>query len=150
MFKLVRRITLAPLAYLADLSKISLKRYLLIGTNFSPAYPIMIFLALAASLSLAGFILYDIFTLPAGDNCFNNVRNGAIIMGILYPIETILFFICITGSIALSKSSCWRVVWILLFGPLLCGFGYGELAFIEMCLLSTYDSGTFQVVGLFK
>ena len=73
MFKLIRRITLAPLAYLADLRKITLKQYLLIGTNFSPSYPIMIITALLSTLSLAGFLIYDIFTLEHTGSCFANV-----------------------------------------------------------------------------
>jgi hypothetical protein len=58
------------------------------------------------------------------------------VIAILYPIESILCFVCLTGSIALSKSSCWRVVLMLLFGPILCGFGFGEVGIIQLCLLS--------------
>ena len=150
MFKLVRRVTMAPLTYLADLRKLKARQYLLIGTNFSPAYPVMIFTALLTTLALAAFIIIDTFTLEGGNSCFANVRYGAYIISILYPIETVLCFICMTGSIALSKNSCWRVIWMILFGPLLCGFGFGEFAFIQMCLLSTRNEGTFNIVGIFK
>ena len=63
MFKLMRRITTAPLTYLADLRKHNFKDYLLLNTNFSPSYPIMIFTALATTLAFAIFIIIDIFTL---------------------------------------------------------------------------------------
>ena len=125
MFKIVRKITKAPLTYLADLRKLSFKEYILAKTNFSPAYPIMIFTSLAITLALSIFILFDVFTLEGEHFCFANVRYGAYIISILYPIETIMFFICITGSIALSKRKIWKVICILLFGPLLSGFGFG-------------------------
>ena len=150
MIKFVKKIVRAPLTYLADLRKITLKQYLLLHTNFSPSYPIMAFFALAASLALGGFIIFQVITVPEEDNCFKDVRVGAYIISVLYPIETILFFICITGSVALSKSNCWKVTWMLLMGPLLCGFGFGELGFIEMCLLSAYNEDTFKIASLFK
>jgi hypothetical protein len=77
MFGIIKKIARAPLTYIADLRRITFKQYLLIHTNFSPSYPLMIFFALASTLALGGFILYDIFTVPQGDNCFSNVRTGA-------------------------------------------------------------------------
>lgn len=130
MLKAIKRVTKAPLSYIADLRKITFKQYLLMHTNFSPSYPIMIFTSLVTTLALAIYIIFYFFTLTTTDSCFEDVKVGAYIISILYPIETILFFICITGSIALSKNNCWKVFWIFLFGPLLSGFGFGELSFI--------------------
>lgn len=109
----------------------------------------MILVSLLTTLALGIFIIYEMFTIPEGDNCFSNVRNGAYVIAILYPIETFLIFICVTGSIALSKTNCWKVCWILIFGPMLCGIGYGEVAFIEMCLLETYNPNTFDIASIF-
>lgn len=150
MFRIIKRVVKAPLSYIADLRKITLKKYLLLNTNFSPSYPIMIFASLASTLALAAFIIYNIFNLATPQTCLENVRIGAYIMSILYPLETVLFFICLTGSIALSKSNCWKTIMILLFGPLLCGFGFGELAFIEMCLVASDNPHTFQTLSIFK
>jgi hypothetical protein len=141
---------MAPLAYLADLRKLNFKQYLLIGTKYSPAYPLMLTTAIISTMALAAFLIADIFSLHHSDGCFANVRFGAYVIALLYPIETILFFICISGSIALSKNPCWRSFWILLFGPLLCGFGFGELAFIQMCILSTANEDTFTIAGFLK
>ena len=85
----------------------------------------MIFTALATTIAFAVFIIIDIFTLEGGHSCFANVRYGAYIISVLYPLESLLFFICITGSVALSKSGVWRIICIVLFGPLLTGFGFG-------------------------
>jgi hypothetical protein len=125
MFRLIKRVVKAPLSYIADLRKITFKKYLLLHTNFSPSYPIMMFASLTSTLALAIFIIYNLFTLPEGEPCLEDSRIGAYIMSILYPLETILFFICITGSIALSRSNCWKTLIILLFGPMLSGFGFG-------------------------
>lgn len=125
MFRVIQRVVRAPLNYLADLRKLSCSSYLLLHTNYSPSYPLMIFTALLSTLALGAFIIYYMLTLPDDVVCFTNVRIGAYIIAVLYPIETILFFICLTGTIALSKNNCWKVVVILLFGPLLSGFGFG-------------------------
>lgn len=86
MFKIIRRVARAPLVYLADLRKLTFKQYLLVHTNFSPSYPIMILSSLLATLALGIYIIYELFNIPEGDNCFANVRNGAYIIAILYPI----------------------------------------------------------------
>lgn len=130
MLNILKKIVRAPLSYLADLRKITLANYLLLHTNFSPTYPIMIFTSLVSTLALSIYIIYYIFNIAGNDSCFRDVRVGSYIISILYPVETVLFFICLTGSIALSKSNCWKVLWMLIFGPILCGFGFGEIGFI--------------------
>jgi hypothetical protein len=150
MFGLIKKLVRAPLSYLADLRQITFSNYLLLHTNFSPSYPIMILTALASTLVLAVYIIYFIFNISDNNACIREARIGSIIISILYPIETILFFICLTGSIALSKNNCWKVFWMLVFGPVLCGFGFGELGFIEMCLLGTENERTFNAISFMK
>jgi hypothetical protein len=125
MIKIINKVVKAPLKYIADLQSLTFKQYLLLHTNFSPSYPIMIFTSLITTLMLCAFVIYYISTDPDNTQCFNNIHGATYIIVIMYPIETILFFICITGSIALSKGNCWKLVLILIFGPLLCGFGFG-------------------------
>lgn len=96
----------------------------------------MIFTALGFTLMYCSILIYYVFTSNYSEVCYKNVHGAAYLISILYPIETILCFICLTGSIALSKSNCWKVILMLLFGPILCGFGFGEVGIIQLCLLS--------------
>jgi len=97
----------------------------------------MICTSLVFTLILAGTILDFVFTNPMNSKCFDNVKGGAYVIAILYPIESILCFICLTGTIALSKSKCWKVFWILLFGPIVSGFAFGEVGLVVICALSS-------------
>lgn len=136
MLAFINRCVKAPLTYMADLRAISFKDYLLIGTNFSPSYPIMMFTGLGFSLMYCAIVIYFVFTSTFAVSCYSGVSGAAYLIAILYPIETLLCFICLTGSIALSKNNCWKVVMMLVFGPILCGFGFGEVGIIQICLLS--------------
>jgi hypothetical protein len=49
----------------------------------------------------------------------------------------------------MSKSNYWKVILMLLFGPLLCGFGFGEVGIIQLCLLSG-KSNVFPVPSMIK
>jgi hypothetical protein len=95
----------------------------------------MMLTSLICTLGFAAFILYFVITNPLSSPCYENVKVGVYILSIMYPIETILFFICLTGSIALSKYSCWKIFWIILFGPVLTGISFGELGLVYICLL---------------
>lgn len=96
----------------------------------------MIFSSLIFTLLYCSILIYYVFNSQFAERCYKSVKNAAYLITILYPIETLLCFICLTGSIALSKSNCWRVVMIMLFGPILSGFGFGEVGFVQLCLLA--------------
>ena len=149
LLNFINRCVRAPLTYIADLRAINFKQYLLVGTNFSPSYPIMIFTGLAFTLMYCAILMYFVFTSKYSQACYSGVNGAAYLIAVLYPLETILCFICITGSIALSKSNCWKVIMMLLFGPLLSGFGFGEVGFIQLCLLSGNHQG-FSVPFIFS
>jgi len=90
----------------------------------------MIASSLIFTLMLSFSIIYFVVNNPMKSQCFDNLKVGAYIISILYPIETILCFICLTGTIALSKNRCWKVFWIFLFGPIISGFGFGEVGLV--------------------
>jgi hypothetical protein len=145
----INRCVRAPLTYIGDLRAITFKQYLLVGTNFSPSYPIMIFTGLAFTLMYCAILMYFVFTSHYSQACYSGVNGAAYLIAVLYPLESILCFICITGSIALSKTRCWKVIMMLLFGPILSGFGFGEVGFIQLCLLSGNHNG-FSVPSIFS
>lgn len=86
MFKLINRFVKAPLTYIADLRAISFKEYLLISTNFSPSYPIMIFTSLGFTLMYCAILIYYVFTSKFSEACYKNVHGAAYLITILYPI----------------------------------------------------------------
>lgn len=86
MLKFINRGVKAPLSYIADLRAISFKQYLLISTNFSPSYPIMIFTALGFTLMYCSILIYYVFTSNYSEICYKDVHGAAYLISILYPI----------------------------------------------------------------
>lgn len=82
----INRCVRAPLTYIADLRAISFKQYLLISTNFSPSYPIMIFTSLGFTLMYCAILLYFVFTSNYSESCYAGVHGATYLITILYPI----------------------------------------------------------------
>jgi hypothetical protein len=82
----INRCVRAPLTYIADLRAISFKQYLLVSTNFSPSYPIMIFTSLAFTLMYCSILIYYVFTNHYSESCYAGVHGATYLITLLYPI----------------------------------------------------------------
>lgn len=98
----ISRVTNMPLSYLSDIRKLEKGQYLMLGTKYSPAYSLMILTSIITSLGFAGYIIYYFFATPEQDPCYKDVLVPVYILAILYPIQTIFIFFCLSGSVAKS------------------------------------------------
>ena len=105
------------------------------GTSFYPSFFISIIFGLATMLSFSAYMIYY-FIVNTQDTCYQHVSFGIIALACLYPLESILIFICLVGSAGASSTKCWKFVIIIFFGLLVSGLGFGGLGIIYICILN--------------
>jgi len=91
-----------PVQYISDATKLKMSQILLKDTKYFPAYPIMILVCLLCNLALEGYII-DYFFISPTHSCYSNIKFGVQALACVYPIYTIVIFICLLGSVGNSK-----------------------------------------------
>lgn len=105
------------------------------GTAFYPAFPVSLLFSLISLCSLAGYMIYYFIEVDESV-CYAHITYGIITLAVIYPIEAIIIYICMFGSVALSKTNCWKVFSIIFFGIIVTGFSFGGLGFAFLCTIS--------------
>ena len=105
------------------------------GTSFFPAFPVSLISSLLCLCGLSAYMIYYFFTSDQ-NVCYSNITYGIIALAIIYPIQSIVIYICVFGSVALAKSNCWKVFTIIFFGLIVTGFSFGGLGFAFLCTIS--------------
>lgn len=102
--------------------------------------------ALLSMLAFAAYLLYYFITLH--NECYDNVQVGVIALSALYPVESLVIWICLIGSAGTSTTKCWKFMIVFFIGLGTCGLGFGGLGIVFMCVLDVeggydlYLSGT--------
>lgn len=105
------------------------------GTTFFPAFPIALLMSLLCICGLSVYLIYYFFAVDT-NVCYEHITYGIIALAIIYPFESILIYVCMFGSVALSTTNCWKVFSMIFFGLIVTGFSFGGLGFAFLCTLS--------------
>lgn len=127
-----------PIQYISETKKLKLNQILLKDTKYFPAYPIMIIVCLALNLALEGYIMDYFFTSPT-HSCYNDIRFGVEALACVYPIYTIVIFVCLLGIVGNSKYEFWKIFIITFFGIFTTAFGFGGLGVVYICMEHTLE-----------
>lgn len=105
------------------------------GTTLYPAFHLALITSLLCMCGLSAYMIYYFFTVDV-NVCYSHITYGIIVLAIVYPIESFLIYICMFGSVSLSKTHCWKVFSIIFFGLIVTGFSFGGLGFAYLCTIS--------------
>ncbi len=109
------------------------------GTTFYPAFPLALLSSLLCLCGLSAYIIYYFFTMT-NDVCYQNITWGIIALAIIYPIQAVIIYVCVFGSVALAESYCWKVMAMVFFGLVVTGFSFGGLGFAFLCTISEVNT----------
>ena len=130
------RTALAPITYINSLKEIKIHDISMKGTSMYPAFPITAFASLLSIVSFATYMIVYFFTEDSEESCYAHITYGIIVLAIIYPIEAIIIWIGLIGSVALDASTCWKYFIALFLGVLVGGFSFGGLGFVYLCTIN--------------
>lgn len=108
------------------------------GTSFYPAFPLSLFSSILCICGLSAYMIYYFFSVDQNP-CFEHIGFGIILLAIIYPIESIIIYVCLFGSVVMSTTKCWKVFTIIFFGLLATGFSFGGLGFAFLCTIDAVN-----------
>ncbi len=125
----------APIQYINELRSLKTNSISMRGTTFYPAFPLALLSSILCICALSTYMIYYFFTVDQ-NVCFEHIGFGVIILAIIYPIQSIIIYICLFGSVVLAQTKCWKVFTMIFFGLLATGFSFGGLGFVFLCTIS--------------
>lgn len=131
----VSKFARAPIEYINELRTLKTNSITMKGTTFYPAFPLALLSSILCLCGLSTYMIYYFFTVDESV-CYAHITYGIIALAIIYPIESIVIYICMFGSVALSQTHCWKVFSIVFFGLIVTGFSFGGLGFAFLCTIS--------------
>lgn len=105
------------------------------GTPLYPAFPLALLSSLLSILGLSVYLIFYFFTVDTS-TCYEHITYGIIVLAIIYPVEAIIVYVCMFGSVALATTHCWKVFSMIFFGLIVTGFSFGGLGFAFLCTIS--------------
>lgn len=147
MEKCLASILRAPINYINDLRHMRTGSLTMSGTSFYPSFMVCIVFALLSMLGFAAYLIYYFITLD--NTCYANVQVGTIILAALYPIESVVIWICLIGSAGTSTTKCWKFLIAFFIGLGTCGLGFGGMGIVFICVLDVEDDYDLYLSGTF-
>ena len=130
------RAALAPVTYIKGLRGIKIDDVSMKGTSMYPAFPITVIASLLSMLAFATYMIIYFFTEDSEESCYAHITYGIIALSIIYPIEAIIIWIGLVGSVALGAGTCWKYFISMFLGTLVAGFSFGGLGFVYLCTIN--------------
>lgn len=131
----IQKFTRAPIQYINDLRTLKSGALTMSGTTFFPAFPVALASSFLCIIGLSIYMIFYFFTVQQ-NNCYSHITYGIIALAIIYPIESLVIYICLLGSVSLTQSHCWKVFTMSFFGLLVTGFSFGGLGFAFLCTIN--------------
>lgn len=132
------KFTNAPIEYINQLRSLKSDVISMKGTTFYPAFPLALLSSILCICGLSGYMIYYFITIDQNP-CFQRISFGILLLAIIYPIESIVIYVCLFGSVVLSTTKCWKVFTMIFFGLLATGFSFGGLGFAFLCTLDAVN-----------